>query len=103
MSHDCDLTLLPTDSCAHCSGVKEVASEPFYEKGMEIKTLTERESEYNEVTGRWTTKERYSDMKEQLATQLPKTGRWNKTKETYGGHDGQNNFDDIELPEVASD
>lgn len=96
MSHtiDCEITLLPSDSCAHCSGVGGI-EEPWYERGMEVKTLTDRQEE-----GEF---DALPQLKGQLEAQLPRTGRWNKTKETYGGNDNQHNFEDINLAEVAGD
>lgn len=89
---DCLLTLLDQDSCAHCSGAQPVAEEAFYDRGMEVKTREERHEEEREqyVTDELTSAQRVS-------ARTP--GHWNRTKETYGGNDGQVDFESIELEE----
>lgn len=37
----------------------------------------------------------------EIKEQQPSTGRYNKTKEVYGGHDDQADFEDINLEETA--
>lgn len=96
---DCTLTLLDQATCAHCTGAQAVADEPLFERGMEIVTREETETEWNEHHGKYVSKERYGDLKGEIAAQIPNAGRWNKTRETYGGNDGQVDFESIELEE----
>jgi hypothetical protein len=40
---ECDLTLLPSDYCAHCTNTPAVAEEPVFEKSDYVRTLNDIE------------------------------------------------------------
>lgn len=92
----CDFTELPTLSCAHCSG-KDIGSveswEVDYETGLSTGAFVASETKAESLMTRLAPDE---EISQSLRAQRPTTGRYNKTREVYGGHDGQVDFEDIE-------
>lgn len=91
----CDFTELPTLSCSHCSG-KRIDAEAFdkdYQSGLSTDWFTPPETKAESLTKRPAADD---EISKSLEEQRPATGRYNKTREVYGGHDGQVDFEDLE-------
>jgi hypothetical protein len=63
--------------------------EPFYERGMEIKTRQEYDQEDRDLEA-----DSNSTIGVLFTQEHP--GKWAKAQDVYGGHDGQVEFENIE-------
>lgn len=120
MTTDCDFTQLPSDSCAHCSGGEKRKTEAqiagdvflsFMDGDLDFDTAF---AELKELDNRkhlddfFRLLEALRGGKEnplvlEIQTEYQRVtspGRWNRTKETYGGHDGQVDHLDIERTDI---
>lgn len=94
----CDFTELPTLSCSHCSGA-DIEVEGFdrdYQSGLSTDWFTPPGTKAESLSKRESAS---SEISQSLRDQRPTTGRYNKTKEVYGGPDNQVDFENIERDE----
>ena len=99
MTAYCAFSDLPPETCSHCTGarINVKGYETDYQSGRSTDWFTPQETQAERLSNI----QAIDSIATELAAQQPNTGRYNKTKEVYGGNDGMVEFEAVEPDDGA--